>query len=205
MGKGAPWRSRDSWLLEVTVLLGSSLVFGNSPASRWTCQKLAGSFPFAPSQDSLGQNCERIPWGSWQKTSGWRVPPPPQRLTGSPHLLASLWLWVASSARQGESCCFMLSAPPPALVCLCKAKKNRSLPCSHVCWLLRPTCCVRASALWEGSGREVPGLTLGQEKPQRKRGHCLLPELSSVSMVTGLAPCCHLVLLRLSLCLIEIL
>lgn len=55
-----------------------------------------------------------------------------------------------------------------------------------------------------GSGPPGTWVTPSQKKPQRKRGHCLLPDLSSVLMVTGLALCCHCALLILSLCFIEI-
>lgn len=67
----------------------------------------------------------------------------------------------------------------------------------HVCYLLRPTYCVCFHPVRRFLHPQVPGPTPGEEKPQRKRGHCLLPHLPSVPEVTHLALCCHRVLLIL--------
>lgn len=39
----------------------------------------------------------------------------------------------------------------------------------------------------EDSGSQVPGLPPGQDKPQRRRGHCLLPDLSPALTLASLS------------------
>lgn len=79
-----------------------------------------------------------------------------------------------------------------------KGRKNRSVPHPCVCRSLRPTCCVMSWPCEKDLRPQVPGLTRGEEKPQKKKGHWLLPDLSSIYLgVTELALCCHCALLIL--------
>lgn len=101
-------------------------------------------------------------------------PPPSQRLTGSPHLALFGYAWLSVQAKANH----VVSGHLPHHFPL-ESRKNHSVPCPHVCGLLRPACCIMSRPCETVLLRQMPGLTPGEEKPQRKRGHCLLSDLSS--------------------------